>query len=293
MKPDMLISVTMVLFQRSSCCCPEVSGCVPNVHHTLKLCRLFVTGVRALRMQQKGNEPHIFQFSAHKSKPSTTSPLVCLVIYSPDNKSLELFSKLHNTLCVTGKTGNQAFVRSRWHQNTPCFICLKQSHLDAFTCPHVGLRRSSEQIGKQHKRSAGEVPAGCHNMLVCRRTSVAQSPCLISLRLPLLFFLSCSHSHFTSITCSFHCLYHLLSSALSVPDTPCQPVGLSVYVSFLPRSHLLLLFFHFKICVSWLCLVETPAMIASFIHNAIIRQVYFCHIHFPHLPSFFCKLPQQ
>lgn len=87
-------------------------------------------------------------------------------------------------------------------------------------------------------RSAGEVPAGCHNMLVCRRTSVALSPCLISLRSPLLFFLSCSHSQFTSITCSFRCLYHyFLSSILSVRLLSltlglCQPVGLSVSLFF-------------------------------------------------------------
>lgn len=183
---------------------------------------------------------HIFQFLACGS--SVTSPLVCLVIYSPDNKkALNCSANYTAPLCVTGKTGNQAFVRPRWHQKTPCFICLKQSHLDAFTRPHVGLCRSSEQIGKQHKRSAGEVPAGCHNMLVCRRTSVAQSPCLISLRSPLLFFLSCSHSHF------YHLLILLsisptffLSFSLSVPDTQSLsarwPVCLCVPFFFFSRA---------------------------------------------------------
>lgn len=107
-------------------------------------------------------------------------------------------------------------------------------------------------------RSAGEVPAGCHNMLVCRRTSVALSPCLISLRSPLLFFLSCSHFHFTSITCSFRCLYHLLSFILSVRLCPWHSVSVnllaclsaSFYFSLGPPSlllsHLPLLLFHFK-----------------------------------------------
>lgn len=144
-------------------------------------------------------------------------------------------------------------------KNTPCFICLKQSHPDTFICPHVGLCRSSEQIGKQHKRSAGEVPAGCHNTLVCRRTSAARSPCLISLRSPLLFSSSCSCSHFTSITCSFCCLCHLLSFILmfppSVPDTPSlsasRPVCLSLLGLPFSPSHLCLRF-HFQMCVSWL-----------------------------------------
>ena len=85
--------------------------------------------------------------------------------------------------------------------------------------------------------------------------------------LPLLFFLPCSHSYFTSITCSFCCLYHPLSSlslslsfSLSLTLSLCQPVGLSVCVSFsfppgpasLSPSHLRLLLFHFKIRVSWL-----------------------------------------
>lgn len=136
------------------------------------------------------------------------------------------------------KTGNQAFVRSRWHQKTPCFVCLKQSHLDASARPRAGLCCSSEQIGKQHKRSAREVPAGCHNMLVCRRTSVARSPCLIPLRLPLPFFsppLSLSLSllspaHFTVyITCFLYTL-----PVPPVPDTQSLSGrrGLSVCVSF-------------------------------------------------------------
>lgn len=176
-------------------------------------------------------------------------------------KSLQLFSKLHSTLCVIGKTGNQAFVRSRWHQKTPCFICLKQSHLDAFTHPHVELCCSSEQIGKQHKRSAREVPAGCHNMLVCRRTSAAQSPCLIPLRLPLPFFLSCSRSHFTSITCSYCCLYHLLpfflSFSLSLKLSLCQPVGLSVCLYF---------FFFFSLACLPFSLTPPPPSISLIFH---------------------------
>lgn len=122
-------------------------------------------------------------------------------------------------------------------KNTPCFICLKQSHPDAFTRPRAGLCRSSEQIGKQHKRSGGEVPAGCHNTLVCRRTSAARSPCLISLRSPLLFSPSCSCSHFTSITRSFCCLCHLLSFILSfpssVPDTLSLSASWPVFLSLL------------------------------------------------------------
>lgn len=142
-------------------------------------------------------------------------------------------------------------------KNTPCFICLKQSHPDAFTRPHVGLCCSSEQIGKQHKRSAREVPAGCHNTLVCRRTSAARSPCLISLRSPLLFSPFCFCSHFTSITCSFCCLCHLLSFILifssSVPDTLSAfwPASLSLLGLLFSPSHLCLPF-HSQICVGWL-----------------------------------------
>lgn len=244
---DVLISVTMQEYcfsgpVQESCACPEWDAAKLFTFHvsprwrswwencgTVCLLQVF----RHYKCQKKGKWDTYFSvFGAEIPPLHNFTSHVFSYLQPWQQKSLELFSKLHSTLCVTGKTGNQAFVRSRWHQKTPCFICLKQSYLDAFTCPHVGLCRSSEQIGKQHKRSAGEVPAGCHNMLVCRRTSVAQSPCLISLRLPLLFFLSCSHSHFTSITCSFRCLYHLLSSILSVPDTQSQPAGLSVCVSF-------------------------------------------------------------
>lgn len=105
----------------------------------------------------------------------------------------------------------------------PCLICLKQSRPGAVARPRAGLCRSSEQIGKQHKRSAGKVPAGCHNTLVCRRTSAARSPCLISLRSPLLFSLSLSpsRSHFTSIARSFRLLPFILSFPSSGPDNQC------------------------------------------------------------------------
>ena len=48
--------------------------------------------------------------------------------------------------------------------------------------------------------------------------------------LPLLFFLPCSHSYFTSITCSFCCLYHPLSSlslSLSLSLCPWHSVSVS------------------------------------------------------------------
>lgn len=50
---------------------------------------MFVTGVKAYyKCQQKKREnvTHIFQFLACGSRACVTSPLVCLVIYSPDNK---------------------------------------------------------------------------------------------------------------------------------------------------------------------------------------------------------------
>lgn len=48
---------------------------------------LFVTGVKAgLIPKQVENVPHIFQFLACGFRTCVTSPLVCLVIYSPDNK---------------------------------------------------------------------------------------------------------------------------------------------------------------------------------------------------------------
>lgn len=148
-------------------------------------------------------------------------------------------------------------------------------------------------------RSAGEVPAGCHNMFVCQRTSVTLSLCLISLRLPLL------SSFLLSLSLYF---YHLLISSvslallafffpffpLSLPVSPCQPVGSSecgslswAYLLFFSLSHLLLHLFHFKIRVSWLLyLLEMPEVIVSFIHNEIIRQVYSCPFHFLHVLSF-------
>lgn len=120
---------------------------------------------------------------------------------------------------VAGKTRNGAFVRCRRHQKTPCFICLKQSHPDAFTRPHVVPCCSSAQIGKQHKRSAGELPAGCCNMLVCRRTSVAQSPCLIPHRSPLLLLSLLTH------------IYHLLIS-LSISPTSLIPLSFRLSLTF-------------------------------------------------------------
>lgn len=91
-------------------------------------------------------------------------------------------------------------------------------------------------------RSAGEVPAGCHNMLVCRRTSVAPSPCLISLRSPLLFL-----PLLLSLSLCFHHLLISLSISptflLSLPFPPsltleslstCWPVCLRLFFRFLP-----------------------------------------------------------
>lgn len=111
---------------------------------------------------------------------------------------------------------------------TPCFICLKQSHLDAFTRPHVGLCRSSEQIGKQH-----DLPGKSQRAAIT--CSFANAP---QLRWAHVWFLSgcpsfplfcCSHSHFTSITRSSHCLYHwLFLLYFSLFSCPCQsgPVNL-------------------------------------------------------------------
>lgn len=98
----------------------------------------------------------------------------------------------------------------------------------------MGLCCSSEQIGKQHKRSAGEVPAGCHNMLVCRRTSVAQSPCLIPLRLPLPFFLT-----LTSLLSLAHfavCITYFLSFSLSLCPWHRVSVSLLACLSASPFS---------------------------------------------------------
>lgn len=125
-------------------------------------------------------------------------------------------------------------------KNAPCFMCLKQSHPDAFTRPRAGLCCSSEQIGKQHKRSAGEVPTGCHNTLVCRRTSAARSPCLISLRSPLLFSLSLSLppaltsllslAHFAVCVTYFLSFFHSRPLALTI--SVFQPSGLSFVPSW-------------------------------------------------------------
>lgn len=125
-------------------------------------------------------------------------------------------------------------------KKAPCFICLKQSHPDAFTRPRAGLCRSSEQIGKQHKRSAGEVPAGCHNTLFCRRTSAAQSPCLISLRSPLLSSVSLppaltsllSLAHFAVCVTYFLSFFHSRPLALTI--SVFQPSGPSFIPSLGP-----------------------------------------------------------
>lgn len=112
---------------------------------------------------------------------------------------------------------------------TPCFICLKQSHLDAFTRPHVGLCRSSEQIGKQHDLLGKSQRAA----ITC---SFANAP---QLRWAHVWFLSgcpsfplfcSSHSHVTFITCSSRCLYQwlfLLSFSLFFP-CPCQSVPVNL-----------------------------------------------------------------
>lgn len=111
---------------------------------------------------------------------------------------------------------------------TPCFICLKQSHLDAFTRPQVGLCRSSEQIGKQHDLAGNSQRAA----ITC---SFANAPQLHRAHVwffsgcPSFFSFSCFHSRFTSITCSFCCLYHRLSFfppfSLSLTLCLCQPVA--------------------------------------------------------------------
>lgn len=191
---------------------------------------------------------------------------------------------------------------------TPCFICLKQSHLDAFIRPHVGLCHYSEQIGKQHDVLGKSQRAA----ITC---SFANAP---QLHWAHVWFLSgcpsfplfcCSHSHFTSITCS-SCLYHwlfCLSFSLFfsfLPVSPCQPVGLPVFGSFsfslgpfspfLFLSHFLLPLLHFKMRVSWLLyLLEMPAMIVSFIRRKIIRQVYSCPLHFLCVISFLLYLRNE
>lgn len=198
-------------------------------------------------------------FLACGTSPSITSPLTRLVIYSPDNKKKALNCSANYTAPFVSQAKQEIRLLSAQDgiKKTLCFICLKQSHLDDFTRPHVGLCCSSEQIGKQHKRSAGKVPAGCHNMLVCRRTSVAQSPCLIPLRLPLPFFLT-----LTSLLSLAHfavCITYFLSFFLSLYPWHwvCQPVGLPVCLLFLfllGLPHTSSSFsFCFKIRVSWLC----------------------------------------
>lgn len=140
-------------------------------------------------------------------------------------------------------------------KKAPCFICLKQSHPDAFTRPRAGLCRSSQQIGKQHKRSAGEVPAGCHNTLVCRRTSAARSPCLISLRSPLLSSLPpaltslLSLAHFAVCVTYFLSFFHSRPLALTI--SVFQPSG----PSFLP---------------SWACLSLHHTSASSFAFKYVL-----------------------
>ena len=64
---------------------------------------------------------------------------------------------------------------------------------------------------------------------------------------PSFFFLSCSHSHFTSITCSFCCLYHLLSFFLSFSLSLCP--WHSVSVSLLARLSASLFPFSSRVCL--------------------------------------------
>lgn len=187
---------------------------------------------------------------------------MCLVIYSPDKQMP--WTARHTTQHPLCRRQNRksGFCPPEMASKTPCFICLKQSHLDAFTRPHVGLCRSSEQIGKQH-----DLPGKSQRAAITR--SFADAPQLhrapvwfLSGRSPpntFLFLSLLSLAHFTVYIISFLSVFFPLSLSL------CQPVGLSVCLFFflsggLPAfflSHLLPPeLFHFKIRVSWLCILR-------------------------------------
>lgn len=66
------------------------------------------------------NAPHIFPFLS--SWIQNLCSMACLVIYSPDDKkALNCSTNYTAALCFAGKTGNQAFVRARWHQKGTLF----------------------------------------------------------------------------------------------------------------------------------------------------------------------------
>lgn len=125
---------------------------------------------------------------------------------------------------------------------TPCFICLKQSHLDAFTRPQVGLCRSSEQIGKQHDVAGKSQRAA----ITC---SFANAPQLHWAHV--WFFSGCPSFFFFFLLLSLSLYFYHLLILLSISSTfflsfflpfslsltlcLCQPVGLSVRLfSFFP-----------------------------------------------------------
>lgn len=147
---------------------------------------------------------------------------MCLVIYSPDNQMPWTAQQTTQPPLCRRQNRKSGFCPPEMASKTPCFICLKQSHLDAFTRPHVGLCRSSEQIGKQH-----DLPGKSQRAAITR--SFADAPQLH--RAPVWFLSGCSPPTLFFSSHFYHLLISLsISSAfcLFLPFFPCPWLSVSV-----------------------------------------------------------------
>lgn len=212
--------------------------------------------------------PHIFQFLACGSSPSITSPLVCLVIYSPDNKQpWTVQQTTQHPLChrQNRKSGFCPLeMASKKHLVSSVLSnpILTPSHVPMWGCaaPQNRLGNSTNDLPGKSQRAA--ITCSFVDVPLLHRAYVwflsGRPSFSFSLALTLTSLLSLAHFavyityflSFSLVSLSL-CPWHSLSA--------CWPVCLSFSFSLGPASfspsHLLLLLFHFKIRVSWLCVL--------------------------------------
>lgn len=197
---------------------------------------LFLTGVKALYMPKKReNVPHIFQFLARGSSTSVNftshvfsylQPWQQKALNCSTNYTAPFVSQAKQEIrLLSARDGIKKHLVSSVLSNP----ILTPSHVPMWGCaaPQNRLGNSTNDLLGKSQRAA--ITCSFADVPLLHRAHVW----FLSGR-PSFFFLFCSH--FTSITCSFCCLYHLLSFSLSVPDTQslsaCWPVCLCLFFLF-------------------------------------------------------------